>query len=420
LNHDRTDGHRRRSKFNTTSGLAKIGYKLNENLNLDAHLSFAKIYNENPGKIGDPVIDNKMDLLRRSASLSLENSYKYASGAAQVFYNSGDHLINDGFSINKSPKPYLFNSIDHNYGLMVHETFNLFPGSSFTLGFDFKNWGGKAWNESVETAAKKYLTDRRTYETAGYVIVQQDFSDMLTINGGIRFEYNSSFGDAWVPQIGLSFRPLQGSVIKALISKGYKSPTIREMYMFPPQNPYLIPENMINYELSVGQLFLDSRLTTEVNLFYIDGWNMIETVTLDGIPKNLNTGYFNNSGVELQASYRVKPELRFDFNYSFLKTSKPMLAAPAHKLFLGTDYSYSKFLLNANMQYIGDIYLNTATRATKSYIVLNLNVSYKFNLMGIETRFFINGNNLTGTAYSVNEGFPMPGATVIAGIDVSF
>ena len=420
VNHDRTDGYRKNSKFNITNGLAKVGYKLNDNFNLNAHFSLSKIYNENPGKVGELLFDNNMDILRSSASLAIENKHKYGSGAIKGFLNSGDHLINDGHFLSELPKKYMFNSIDHNYGLMVYESFNLFSGSSFTLGFDYKNWGGKAWNEDIETATKTYLTNRSIYETAGYFIIQHDFFDILTLNGGFRFEYNSSFGEAFIPQFGISLRPVQGNVIKASISKGYKSPTIREMYMFSAQNPYLLPENMINYELSVGQSFLDSKITTEFNLFYIDGWNMIEIVRINGIPKNLNTGYFNNSGVELQASYRIKPELRLDFNYSFLKMSKTLLAAPAHKLFLGGNYSHDKLLVNADIQYIGNMYINTATKEMESYVLLNIYAAYKLEIMGLETKAFLNGDNITGTAYSINEGFPMPGATVTAGIDITF
>lgn len=420
LNHDRTDGHRDNSSFKITNGLAKAGYRLNNYLDVNAHLSLSKIYNENPGQVKNLLTDNKMDLFRKSASLALENRHSYGSGAIRGFFNSGDHVINDGYAFNSTPKSYLFNSIDHNYGVMAYENFTLFPGNSFTVGFDYKNWGGKAWNETIETSQKTQLADRKTYETAGYLIAQQEFFDILTLNAGLRFEYNSTFGEAWVPQIGTVLRLFKGNVIKGSISKGYRSPTIREMYMFPPQNPYLLPENMINYEISVGQMFLDSKLATEMNLFLIDGWNMIEVIRINGVPKNLNTGYFNNKGVELQASYKIKPELRADFNYSYLNSSRPMLAAPTHKLFFGVGYSYDKLFLNANMQYVGDMYVNTATREMESFTVINLHAAYRLTVMGIETRIFINGDNITGSSYSINEGFPMPGATIIAGIDITF
>ncbi|MDP3436976.1 MAG: TonB-dependent receptor [Bacteroidales bacterium] len=420
VNHDRSDGHRSNSEFKITNGFAKAGYKIGEHFNLSGNVSVAKIYSENPGRKDDPITQNEMDIMRASASISLENTHKYGSGALQVFVNAGDHEINDGYKVGELPRSYLFNSNDHNYGVMLYESLRVFKGNSFTLGFDYKNWGGKAWNSSIASGTNTTLSDRNVHETAGYFIVQQEFFDILTINGGLRFEYSSSFLSEWVPQIGLTIKAFPNNVIKGSISKGYRSPNIREMYMFPPQNPNLMPESMVNFELSVGQTMLNSNLIAELSLFYIDGWNMIETLRINGIPKNLNTGFFDNRGFEMMASYRVKPNLRADFNYSYLKTSKPLLAAPTHKLYLSMGYSPGPFILNLNSQYIGGLYLNTATKLQENYLLFNVRASYKRLIGTLDTRFFINGDNITGVSYSVNEGFPMPGVIISAGIDLNF
>jgi len=420
INHDRSDGHRSNSDFKITNGFAKAGYKMGEHFNLLGSVSVAKIYNENPGRKDDPITQNEMDILRASASISLENTHKYGSGALQIFLSAGDHEINDGYKVGELPKSYLFNSQDHNYGVMLYENLRIFKGNSFTVGFDYKNWGGKAWNSDISTGINTNLANRNVHETAGYFIIQQEFFDMLTINGGLRFEYSSSFLSEWVPQIGLTVKAFKNNVIKGSISKGYRSPNIREMYMFPPQNPNLMPESMVNFELSVGQTMLNSNLSAELSLFYIDGWNMIETVRINGIPKNLNTGYFDNSGFEIMASYRVKPNLRADINYSYLNTSKPLLAAPKHKLYLSMDYSPGPFALNVNSQYIGGLYLNRATKLQENYLLFNLRASYRRLIGTLDTRFFINGDNITGVSYSVNEGFPMPGVIISAGIDINF
>ncbi len=420
VNHDRTDGHRSRSKFNITNGFAKAGYKIGNHFNVEANVSVAKIYNENPGRKDDPVTDNNMNILRGSASVALENNHKFGSGEVRVFFNGGDHEINDGYKIGELPKSYLFNSRDHNYGLMIHENFRIFKGNSFTVGLDHKKWGGEAWNSPLSGAANTTLTDREVTETAGFFIVQQELFDIFTFNGGVRYEHNSTFAGAWVPQIGVTLRAFKDNVIKGSISKGYRSPNIREMFMFPPQNPNLMPESMLNYEISVGQTLLNSDLSAELNLFYIDGWNMIETVRINGIPKNLNTGYFDNKGFELQLSYRIKENLRADANYSYLSTSKPMLASPKHKLYLSVGYSPGDFSFNINSQYIGGMYLNTATKYKESFTLFNMRASYKMLINKLKASFFINGDNITGISYSINEGFPMPGAIFMAGIDINF
>ena len=92
--------------------------------------------------------------------------------------------------------------------------------------------------------------------------------------------------------------------MKASASKGFRYPILREMYMFPPQNPDLQPESMWNYELAFSQQLLNGRLTYGVNLFYIDGKNLIETLpNPNGSGMlNQNSGEIENSGIELQAA----------------------------------------------------------------------------------------------------------------------
>ncbi len=59
VNHDRTDGHRENSSFNITNGFAKSSYKLNDIFKSTADISLAKYFNQNPGKVNDPILDNK-------------------------------------------------------------------------------------------------------------------------------------------------------------------------------------------------------------------------------------------------------------------------------------------------------------------------------------------------------------------------
>ena len=338
LNHDRTDGHRPNSKFHITNGFANLGYKINEHYRVTGDLSLAKFKTQNPGEIDAPVLDYLVDVLRGTTSFALENHHEKTSGALRVFYNWGNHEVNDGYKPGGTPRSYLFRSDDHNTGVLLYQSFRLVEGNTFTAGIDYKNWGGHAWNDSIN-GKKGELIDKSVNEVAGYVIMQQDLFDMLSINAGVRYEHNSVFGGEWVPQAGLTVRPFEGNVIRASFSKGFRSPNIREMYMWGAANDELKPENMLNYEVAVGQSFLDGRLYGEVTAFFIDGKNMIESVSV--VPgqtypmKNRNVGTFTNKGIELEGRYQILRNLSMDMNYSYLHTSKPLLAAPAHKLNVG-------------------------------------------------------------------------------------
>ncbi|MDR1980173.1 MAG: TonB-dependent receptor [Tannerellaceae bacterium] len=417
LNHDRTDGHRPDSKFYITNGFAKLDYRFNDAYKVTGDVSIASFKNHNPGSVDAPVIDNIMDIVRGTASFALENTHGKSSGALRAFYNWGHHDINDGYSPGGSPQQYMFNSDDHNAGLLLYQSFRLFEGNSFTLGVDYKNWGGKAWKGEE-------LVNKSVDEAAGYLIAQQDLFDKLSLNAGVRFEYNGVFGGEWIPQAGVTFRPHEGNVIKASLSKGFRSPNLREMYMFPPQNTELNPESMVNYELSVGQSFLDGALFAEATAFYIDGKDMIsvQSVSGDGNPpfKNLNTGRFYNKGIELDIRYRITSRLNFNTNYSYLHTNTPLLAAPKHKYLANLTYQPGRFTFNLNVQSISGLYINTDTPAKEDFTTLNAKVAYLFGTRSKGVNLFLKGENLTATRYAINEGFPMPKAIVMGGVDITF
>lgn len=429
LNHDRTDGHRPNSKFHITNGFANLGYKINEHYRVTGDLSLAKFKTQNPGEIDAPVLDYLVDVLRGTTSFALENHHEKTSGALRVFYNWGNHEVNDGYEPGGTPRTYLFRSDDHNTGVLLYQSFRLVEGNTFTAGIDYKNWGGHAWNDSIN-GKKGELIDKSVNEVAGYVIMQQDLFDMLSINAGVRYEHNSVFGGEWVPQAGLTVRPFDGNVIRASFSKGFRSPNIREMYMWGAANDELKPENMLNYEVAVGQSFLDGRLYGEVTAFFIDGKNMIESVSV--VPgqtypmKNRNVGTFTNKGIELEGRYQILRNLSMDMNYSYLHTSKPLLAAPAHKLNVGATYSPGRFTFNANVQSVYDLYVRLENPANKisevkeNYTVLNARAAYRFGSRDKGLNLFVKGENLTATRYTINYGFPMPKAVFMGGIDVTF
>lgn len=423
INHDRTDGHRPNSDFHITNGFANLGYTINDRYKVTGDVSLAKSKFQNPGKITVPILDNKMDILRGTTSFALENKYDKMSGALRLFYNWGNHEINDGYNPGEKPLTYLFRSDDHNVGVLLYESFRLFKGNTFTVGIDYKNWGGHAWNDN-DDGSKSELVDKTVNETAGYVIMQQDLFDMLSLNAGVRYEHNSTFGGEWVPQGGVTVRPFEGNTIRASVSKGFRSPNIREMYMFGAANPDLKPESMINYEVAVGQHFLDGNLFAEVTAFYIDGKNMISSVSINGDNrppfKNRNVGTFTNKGIEFEARYQICKNLNADMNYSYLHMSKPIPGAPEHKFYAGATYMPGRFTFNVSVQSIFGLYTDDACTKQEDFTTLNAKAAYRFGSRDKGLNLFVKGENLTATRYSINDGFPMPKAIVMGGIDVTF
>ncbi|MCL2650032.1 MAG: TonB-dependent receptor [Candidatus Azobacteroides sp.] len=418
LNYDRTDGHRANSEFNTTNGSVKVGYDFSNHWQAFAGALVDHIDSHNPGMIQNPMIDGWVNALRATYSLSVENKYEKMSGAVQAFYNRGHHQINDGHGNDELPQLFLFNSNDYSSGGSVYESFRLLEGNSTTAGVDYKKWGGRVWNDTISNRHTAEIVNKSVNELGAYIFTQQTIRQKLTVNAGIRLEMNQLYGNEWIPQVGIAYDLNTNAGFKASVSKGFRSPNIRELYMYPPANPDLRPESMINYDISYSQRLLDNRLNFGLTAYYIDGKNMIETIMRDGRPENLNTGSFVNKGFELFIAYKALPSLQLTANYSFLNTDVPLLAAPKHKSFLSVEWKIGQFIFSPNFQYVGGLYTSIDPPLKKeNYALLNARINYKVSKC---ISLFVNGENLTNTDYEINYGFPMPGIVVLGGIDLKF
>lgn len=122
-------------------------------------------------------------------------------------------------------------------GVSWYQSVTLFAGNRLTAGFDYQHFGGESWNRMVSTGERVPGVDKQMDEFAGYVDFRQDLGEWLSLDAGIRVDHHSHVDTEWIPQGGLSFHLPRQTEVKAMVSKGFRNPTIREMYMFPPQNP---------------------------------------------------------------------------------------------------------------------------------------------------------------------------------------
>lgn len=423
--YNRTDGHRSDMGFEQYGGYAKLGYEMTDNWNVWGDVNVTHFNASYPGPAGAPLVDGDQRITRGMTALAVENHYEKTSGAVSFFYNWGHHWINDGYtpSAGEGPKDERFLSNDNMMGVSLYQSARLFRGNRTTLGFDWFRYGGHAWNEYVSgerAGTTSDLVDKHEDELAGYVDFRQDIGAWLTFNAGLRADHHSRIGLEWVPQTGLAFHLPHAMELKVSASKGFRYPILREMYMFPPQNPDLQPESMWSYELAFSQRLMDGRLTYGVNLFYIDGKNLIVTLPNphgSGM-LNQNSGRIENSGVELQGAYRINRYWSVDGNYSYLHMKNPVIAAPEHKLYVGANLSCGRWNVSSGVQYIAGLY--TAVGGDKSkedFVLWNLSASFRISQW---LDIWVRGENLLAQRYEINAGYPMPRATVMAGVNLNF
>ena len=422
--YNRTDGHRADMGFEQYGGYAKLGYDLTDNWNMYADVNVTHFNASYPGPVSAPLVDGDQRITRGVTSFALSNNYEKTSGAVSFFYNWGDHWINDGYtpSAGETSQDGRFNSNDNMMGVSLYQSTQFFKGNRITFGFDWFRYGGKAWTDYVsgeDAGTRSDLVDKHEDEVAGYVDFRQDIWSWLTLNAGLRVDHHSRVGTEWVPQAGLAFHLPHAIELKASATKGFRYPILREMYMFPPQNPDLQPESMWNYEIALSQTLLDGRFRYGVNVFYIDGKNLIVTLpNPNGTGMlNQNSGTIYNSGVELQAAYRVNKEWSVDGNYSFLHMENPVIAAPEHKLYSGANFTKGRWSVSTGLQYIAGLYTAVGDNPQQENFVLwNLRGSFRICKW---LNIWVRGENLLAQKYEINAGYPMPRATVMGGFNVN-
>ena len=422
--YNRTDGHRADMGFEQYGGYARVGYEATEHWNLRGDVNVTHFNASYPGPVGAPLLDGDQRITRGMTSFAAENHYGKSSGALSLFYNWGDHRINDGYtpSEGEGPQDDRFLSHDDMMGISLYQSVQAFRDSRITAGFDWFRYGGRAWNEYVsgeQEGTTSGLVDKHENELAGYIDARQEIGRWLTLNAGLRVDHHSRVGTEWVPQAGVAIHLPRAIELKASASKGFRYPILREMYMFPPQNPDLKSESMWNYELAFSQRLCGGRLTYGINLFFIDGKNLILTLPnpAGSGMLNQNSGRIEHSGVEMQAAWCINSSWSVDANYSFLHMENPLIATPEHKLHAGADFTHGRWALASGIQYIAGLYTQTDPAATEEFVLWNLHASFR---AARHFTLWVRGENLLAQRYEINAGYPMPRATAMAGIELDF
>ncbi len=420
--YNRTDGHRPDMAFEQGGGYARLGVDVATHWDAYADVNVTHFNASYPGPVSAPLVDGDQRITRGVASAALGNDYGRTSGSVSFFYNWGVHWVNDGYTpgAGETSQDGRFNSRDNMMGVSAFQSVQFGRGSRLTAGFDWFRYGGEAWTDYVAGAragTRADLVDKHEDELAGYAELRQHVGGWLTFNAGLRLDHHSRVGREWVPQAGLAFHLPRAVELKASATKGFRYPILREMYMFPPQNPDLRPESAWSYEVALSASPLGGRLTYGVNVFYIDGKDLIVTLPNPGGAGmlNQNSGRVENCGVEVQGAFRIDSRWAVDANYSFLHMENPVVAAPEHKLYAGASMEAGRWAVSTGVMHIAGLYTSVSPKATERFTLWNARAQFRaLDRLGVWVRV----ENILARRYEINAGYPMPRATAMAGLRV--
>ncbi len=185
------------------------------------------------------------------------------------------------------------------------------PGSPFNyqLGFDL----------NVEIGAGKRITDDRQQigDYAAFLSIQYEPLKWMVIQPGIRYIYNTKYQAPLVYSLNLKFAFLQNYSIRASYSRGFRAPSLKELYLYfvdvnhnVQGNPDLDAENSHNVNLSLqyNRETSKSFVGTELNFFYNNINDIITLAQASGdLYTYINVDKYITQGAQLVLNYRLYP-----------------------------------------------------------------------------------------------------------------
>ena len=423
--YSRSDNHRPHMGFEQYGGYLNLGYDINTNWTARLSADVTHFNASHPGTVSSPLLEADQWITRGVVNASLSNHFDRLDGALMVYSNFGRHKINDGYGPNANgnqPRANFFRSKDALTGVSFYETAQLFEGNHTTVGADYQHIYGYAYNTSrqdgsvVPTNFKAGTGKSYRNEWAAYVDIRQDLLEWLTVDAGLRYDWQNLSGGELVPQFGIVARPTSGGVLKLTAAKGFRNPSMMELYFYGTNgNVELEAERLWNYELSWQHRI--GRFSYKANIFYLKADNLVGTgLKPDGNVGRINTGAFENAGYELQASYRVTPNFSIHANRSYIhqQEGREQTGTPEYVDYLGIRWQLGRFGLNAGTQHVSNLYTGSDLQ---TFTLVNATASYS---LLPSTKLWLRGENLMRQKYEILAGYPMPRATFMAGVNVDF
>lgn len=398
---DHTNGHRPSSHFRNQDGTVAIGYSLSGAWKTSLRGRHGHFVVEDPGPLGQPP-GNWAGVGRGGFSWGLENSLNRIWGDLRLFGSWGHHHISDGWRSN-----------DRTLGARIHQNFLATPALLADFGADLADYGGDGRNVVVS------LDYGRQFGTAaaGFGRLHWSPHPRLRFHTGLRREHNSAFGGITVPECGASVGVADGWSLSLNAARGFRNPTIRELYLFPAPNPQLRPEHMWNYQATLTAQ-PTHNLAATATAFYADLDNLI--VVTDRFPnlQQSNAGRSLNRGLDASVRWRLTSRIATRGGYAYLRSTNLAPYVPRQKATYAVEFDLGRAFLHAGGMTVSSRWADAGHSAMLGgYTVPTMKVTVP---LGTRWTMFAMVDNFIDAEYQVVTGYPMPGINAAGGVTIRF
>ena len=416
-----SDGYRPVSFYNSKNIFGKIGVNLTEDSEI---VLSGQAYNADIGNPGQ-IENYQSKQFEDNNYLKLDYKTKIEDFKVQVSgYNA--NYNSESFDLN-APVSSHYNSFYNTVNTGVNG--NVSYKDFLTLGLEWEKIEFKL--KDLDTNIEKVNQNRET--AAAYLQAILTFGD-LTLIPVVRGDTSTDFGEIFTPAISAIYKLTDEIKLSGNASKVFRAPSFNDLYWPGAENPNLKPEKGWSYDLGVE--YAVKNFAAMVTGFYIDSEDLITWAPVDPLdPSGLwvpsNVDKSRQYGYEVGLKYDMCKEISHKLNYTYTRTEdmnthdsltyKPMhslnyaiAVKPIKALKITADVSYNATIYVADMNYATYEYCEYLD----DYCLVNARIDYQVMK---NVSLWVKGYNLTNNdTYQLSYGYPMPGITGTAGIDVRF
>jgi iron complex outermembrane receptor protein len=397
-----TNGARPESAFRNQDGTLALGYEISPRWRTSLEGRYGHFYVEDPGTVQAPLSGNWSRVGRGGFSGDLDNNGSRTWGMVRVFSSFGHNMIYDGFR-----------SVDNSVGARVQQSFLAAPRLTIDGGTDFIRYGGSARDISADhNYGEFHINDYAGFSRARYAV-----TNSLQFNTGVRYDYDSHSGGITVPEFGATYRIAAKYSFAASVTRGFRNPTIRELYLFPAPTPTLKPERMWNYQVTF-QVRPAPTLLASVTGYYANVSNLIVVTGFWPNLKLQNSGSAINKGLEAHARWQPSRRVSLNTAYAHLHSTNLAPYAPQNRLTYSLDLDAKPLFFSLGGSTVGQTWGGARqTYPVSGYTVATLKCTAP---VGEHTSVFLMVDNLFNRRYQVLSGYVMPGTNASGGIELRF
>ena len=347
-----SDGRGSDDDYDKTNISSKFGYKISETINFDAAMRYNDsmvalddgAFKQDPNRFSQNEDFNMNAVVNQSLTDWWSQSLKFSFADSDLV--SIDRA-NPGTAETSNSRFRLDTQI---YTGNWQHTLKYRDIDTFVVGFEFEN-----------QSADNRTFDETLINRGWYFQNQLKLWDRFFFNAGLRLDDNNTFGKDVNPKLSIAYHLKETDTkFKANYGKGFRGPTLNQLFFPNFGNPILDPEESESYDLGFQQYLFDDKFFFGVTYFNNRFSNLIEAVDTGGfVFEARNLGFVRTEGIEAEAV--IKPFEGLTLRGTFTKTNtrdgakKELRRQPRKQGSVNINYSFlDKFNINVDDTIVGN------------------------------------------------------------------